>query len=224
MAILEPILTILPPPQLQLWPELDATPQHFTLYGGTALALRFGHRASADFDFFSNQPFEPDHLLQTLPYLKEAEPVQIAPNTLKCRVERGGPVLISFFGNLRLGQVAPRDQVQGRTLWVASALDLAGTKAAVVQKRAEAKDYIDIDVLFQHGVDLPTALAAGRVIYGRSFNPLITLKALSYFDDLPALPVDIQTRLRSAVAAVDLAKLPELTPYTQQSLEMAHMP
>jgi hypothetical protein len=224
MAILEPILTILPPQQLQLWPELDATPQHFTLYGGTALALRFGHRASADFDFFSNQPFDLDELVQTIPYLKEAEPIQVAPNTLKCRVERGGPVLISFFGNLRLGQVAPRDQVQGRTLFVASALDVAGMKVAVVQKRAEAKDYIDIDALLQHGVDLPTALAAGRVIYGRSFNPLITLKALCYFDDLPALPVDIQTRLRSAVAAVDLAKLPELTPYTQQPLEMAHTP
>jgi hypothetical protein len=224
MAILEPILTILPPPQLQLWAELDATPQHFTLYGGTALALRFGHRASADFDFFSNQPFEPDHLLQSIPYLKEAEPVQIAPNTLKCRVERGGPVLISFFGNLRLGQVAPRDQVRGRRLWVASALDVAGTKAAVVQKRAEAKDYVDIDLLLQQGVDLPTALAAGQAIYGCSFNPLITLKALSYFDDLPALPVDVKTRLRTAVAAVDLARLPELTPFAQRPAEKALTP
>ncbi len=38
--IFKPILTILPSPQLQLWPELDATPEHFTLYGGTALVLR----------------------------------------------------------------------------------------------------------------------------------------------------------------------------------------
>ena len=54
-----------------------------------------------------------------------------------------------------------------------------------MQKRAEAKDYLDIDALLQHGIDLPTALAAGRVIYGRSFNPVITLKALSFFDDVP---------------------------------------
>lgn len=58
--IFNPNLSILPPPQLQLWPELDATPEAFTLYGGTALALRLGHRASVDFDFFSNQPFDPD--------------------------------------------------------------------------------------------------------------------------------------------------------------------
>jgi hypothetical protein len=28
-------------------------------------------------------------------------------------------------------------------------------------------------------------LAAGAVVYGRSFNPMITLKALSYFEDVP---------------------------------------
>ena len=55
--IFSPDLSILPPPQLRLWPELDTTPATFTLYGGTALALRLGHRTSVDFDFFSNQPF-----------------------------------------------------------------------------------------------------------------------------------------------------------------------
>ena len=45
-----PDLSILPLPQLRLWSELDATPETFTLYGGSALALRFGHRSSVDFD------------------------------------------------------------------------------------------------------------------------------------------------------------------------------
>lgn len=45
-----PILDSLPPAQQRLWPELDATPDHFTLYGGTALALRLGHRISVDCD------------------------------------------------------------------------------------------------------------------------------------------------------------------------------
>jgi len=51
--VFTPNLSILPPPQLRLWSELDATPEAFTLYGGTALALRLGHRTSVDFDFFS---------------------------------------------------------------------------------------------------------------------------------------------------------------------------
>lgn len=220
----KPTLTILPPPQLRLWSELDATPEQFTLYGGTALALRLGHRASVDFDFFSNQPFDPDELAAAIPYLRKAERVQVAPNTLKCRVEREGPVLLSFFGGLGLGLVAPREMVEGKTLFVASLLDLAGTKVAVVQKRAEAKDYYDIDALLRRGVDLPTALTAGRIVYGLAFNPLITLKALSFFDDVPSLPADVRQRLSAAVEAVDLSALPALKPYLKRADENEHTP
>jgi hypothetical protein len=99
-------------------------------------------------------------------------------------------------------------------LYVASLLDIAGTKAAVVQKRAEVKDYLDIEALLRHGVDLPTILAAGAVVYGRQFNPLVTVKALSYFDDLPNLPAEVRIRLIAAVAAVDATQLPVLTAYS----------
>lgn len=214
--VLVPHLSMLPPPQKVLWPELAATPDIFTLYGGTALALRLEHRSSVDFDFFSSAPFDPDALALTLPYLRNAERVQMAPNTLTCRVDRGGPVLVSFFGDLGLGQVAAREQIQGMALYIASLLDIAGTKVAVVQKRAEQKDYLDIDALLRHGIDLPIALAAGAVVYGRSFNPLITLKALSYFDDVPGLAAEVRQRLSVAVAAVDLTKLPTLTPYMKR--------
>ena len=50
-ATFEPRLDILPESQRLLWPELDAVPSDFVLYGGTALALQFGHRVSEDFDF-----------------------------------------------------------------------------------------------------------------------------------------------------------------------------
>jgi hypothetical protein len=204
---------MLPPPQVRLWSELGATPEWFTLYGGTALTLRLGHRSSVDFDFFSDEAFDPERLASTLPYLQHAERIQMAPDTLTCRVDRGGGILVSFFGGLGLGRVAERDEVQGMTLHVASLLDLAGTKVAVVQKRAEVKDYLDMDAVLRHGVDLPLALAAGRVVYGSGFNPLITLKALSYYDDLPTLPNNVRARLRAAVEAVDVAKLPSLTPH-----------
>jgi hypothetical protein len=57
------------------------------------------------------------------------------------------------------------------------------------------------------------ALAAGSVVYGRRFNPLITLKALSFFDDVPMLSGDVRERLSTAVEAVDVTKLPALTAY-----------
>jgi hypothetical protein len=74
------------------------------------------------------------------------------------------------------------------------------------------RDYLDIDALIRHGIDLPTALAAGLVVYGRSFNPMITLKALSFFDDLPTLPADVQQRLTpSMLPASQRSRRPELT-------------
>ena len=159
-----------------------------------------------------------------IPYLKRAERVQVAPNTLTCRIERDGPILVSFFGDLGLGQSVPRDQVQGGVLYVAALLDLAGTKVAVVQKRAEAKDYLDIDAILQHGIDLPTALAAGRVVYGRGFNPLITLKAMSFFDDVPNLPADVRKRLSTAVEAVDPSRLSVLKSYDRRVDEKEYTP
>jgi len=214
--VFTPNLSTLPTAQRALWLELDATPDKFTLYGGTALALYLGHRTSVDFDFFSNASFDPDDLTKHVTYLKDAERIQVAPNTLTCRVDRGGPVLVSFFGDLNFGQVAEREQLEGMKLYVASLLDIAGTKAAVVQKRAEAKDYLDIDALLRHGIDLPTILAAGAVVYGRQFNPLVTVKALGYFDDLRGLPAEVRIRLAAAVAAVDVTQLPTLTAYSKR--------
>ena len=64
-------------------------------------------------------------------------------------------------------------------------IDLAGMKAVVVQQRPEAKDYLDLhEMIDKQVVDLPTALAAGQAKhYPSSFNPQLTLKALSYYED-----------------------------------------
>ena len=40
--------------QQELWTYLEEVPSDFVLYGGTAVALRYGHRESVDFDFFSS--------------------------------------------------------------------------------------------------------------------------------------------------------------------------
>ncbi len=51
MTRLAPRLDVLSAAQRALWPELAGLPRGFVLYGGTALALRLGHRVSVDFDF-----------------------------------------------------------------------------------------------------------------------------------------------------------------------------
>ena len=54
---------------------------------------------------------------------------------------------------------------------VASLLDVAGCKMAVVQSRAEGKDYRDIAALVENGITLQHALAAAKAIYGDQFEP-----------------------------------------------------
>jgi len=170
-----PRLGILPSSQLLAWKEFAAIPPEFALYGGTALALHLGHRRSVDFDFFSNRTFEPRELTATIPFLAGATITQQAPNTLGAIIDRAGPVRVSFFGVPGLERLRDPHVAPDNGLRVASLLDLAGTKASVVQQRAEAKDYIDIDAILADGrIGLPTALAAARAIYGPQFNPLIT--------------------------------------------------
>jgi hypothetical protein len=206
-------LDILPAAQKRLWPELARTPSHFTLYGGTAIALHLGHRQSVDFDFFSPAAFEPRSLLEQLPYLKGAVVRNSAANTLTVSVDRGDSIQLQFFGNLDLGQVAAAELAEGSRLEVASLVDLAGMKAAVVTQRAEVKDYLDIYALLTKAeISLSTMLAAAAIIYGAEFNPLVSLKAISYHDDpsLADLPENVRRALIEAVQHTNLSKLPTL--------------
>ncbi len=208
-----PRLDILPAPQRRLWDELAAVPAEFVLYGGTAIALHLGHRQSMDFDFFGSQLFDPAKLGADIPFMAAATITQREPNTLGGIVDRGGPVRLSFFGLPGIPHLAPPRVAPDNRLQVASLLDLAGTKASVVQQRAEAKDYRDLDAILRDGgIDLPTALAAAKAIYGTQFNPQITLKALSYFadGDLPRLAKTTKDRLAQAAREVDLDRLPTI--------------
>jgi Arc/MetJ family transcription regulator len=211
-SIFKPRLDILPPPQQRLWPELRELPEHFALYGDTAIALRLGHRVSIDFDFFGTEPIDPQTLLMALPVLQGAEVSQLEANSLTCMVDRGGAVQLSFFGVPRLKRLEPPAIADGHGMKVASLLDLAATKASVLQKRAASKDYIDLDALMVAGVSLASALAAGAALYGSAFNPQVTLKALVYYEDgdLDEVPEAVRERLRAAVRSVDLDALPRL--------------
>ena len=206
-----PLVHTLPRAQQELWPSLRGTPNNFVLYGGTAIALRLGHRESVDFDFFSNETFEAATLKASVPYLSGAPDLSRAPNSLSCRVPTETDfVRVSFYGSLDMRRVGTPDLVRDSGILVASVLDLAAAKAKVVQDRASAKDYIDLDAILQVGVSLADALGAAAAAYGPTFNPMLTAKALAYFadGDLPSLSSDVRTRLTAALAALDTGALP----------------
>jgi hypothetical protein len=105
---------------------------------------------------------------------------------------------------MSFGRVGTPDRAPDNGIWVASLLDLAATKMAVVQQRAEAKDYLDLYAILRSGVSLEDGLGAARALYEVQFNPAITLKALAYFEDgdLPSLPREIRAFLAEAAAKV----------------------
>jgi hypothetical protein len=100
--------------------------------------------------------------------------------------------------------------VRENGLWIASLLDLAALKLAVVQQRAEAKDYLDLYAILRSGISLEEGLGAARALYGAQFNPAITLKALAYFEDgdLPSIPPDITSCLAGTAARI--GSIPDL--------------
>ena len=204
MSTFAPHVQRLLPAQRRLWAELPQVPIGFVLYGGTAVGLWLGHRSSEDFDLFSSDPFVPAELLARMPFLAGGLLRQSEPNTLTLTVDREGPVKVSFFGGLRLGRVGEPERAPDTGLLVASRLDLADTKVAVVQQRAEQKDYLDVAALLRAGLGLADMLGAAAALYGEQFNPLISLKALSYFGDgdLPGLPDEVKDLLSRAAAAV----------------------
>ena len=204
---------ILPPAQRRLWPDLQSTPEQFTLYGGTALALRLSHRKSVDFDFFAGALVDGSELLESVPYLRGAKVRRLEPNTLTCSVRRGTAVRVSFFGGLTLRRVDPPDTARGPMIKVASLRDIAATKVSVIMKRAEVKDYIDIHALIaQAGLSLAEMLGCAQAVYGSAFEPLVALKALAYHDDpgLAALPKSVRVDLLRSIRDTDPNRLPRI--------------
>ncbi len=209
---MEPKLTILPKSQLNIWPQLGQIPSDFVLYGGTAIALRFGHRISVDFDFFSSRPLQGNKILE-LPLFENHTLLARTRNSLTLTVENPSPVKFQFFGELPLSRVGTPSLLPVPGIQVASPYDLFATKLKVIQDRGEKKDYLDIIEFIQQGYDLAKGIAAGVAVYRNNYNPSITLRAaVSFIDgDLPSLKKSERLILENAVAEFWSAKtkLPE---------------
>lgn len=207
MNVFDPLLSALPEPQRAVWPSLRGVQDlGFALYGGTAVALRLGHRVSVDFDFFTDRHFTPDTLRKRLPLLAEAQTLDGAADTLTVSLIPAGqrkPVKLSFFGGIDFGRVDTPSQSRDGVLWAASLLDLMSTKLKVLHDRVSAKDYIDLAALIEHGVPLGRAMGAARVMFGPAFEPAVTLKAMTWFNggDMELLDTKAREVLLKAVDA-----------------------
>lgn len=211
MNLIYPRLDVLPPAQQLLWPRLHEIGSDFILYGGTAIALQLGGRKSVDFDFFTDGDVNPADLHARYSFLDGATLLQRAKATATFSLGVPDPVKVSFFGTLDFGRVDEPSMFVDTGVHVAGLLDLAVQKVKVVQQRADKKDYIDICSLLRHGIPLPSMLAGAMALFPE-FNPMVTLKALTYFEDgdLRSLPGEDRDLLISVVSRIkEIPTLPK---------------
>jgi hypothetical protein len=204
-------MDILPPQQRRLWPSLrGATECGFVLYGGTAMALRLGHRASIDFDFFTEKPLARTRLFEAMPFLREVTVLQDEPDCLVLMTpeQELQPVKLSFFGAIGFGRVGQPQMTEDGIACVASLEDLMATKLKVILQRAESKDYLDIAAMLDAGADLAYGLASARALFGTSFQPSESLKAISYHADGDLGTLSAETKIRLVDAARSVRALP----------------
>ena len=211
---LTPQLSVLPPAQQALWPDLaPALEMGFVLYGGTAVALRLGHRVSVDFDFFRETQLDHDELRSALPFLANATILQEQPDALSVLVDKGGAgtVKLSFFGPVRFGRVGVPELTVDGVMQVASLTDLLATKLKTILQRAEAKDYIDLAALLRAGEALETGLAAAREMFQPGLQPSESLKAIAYFEGGDLATLSAEDRAFLSRTAAQVRGLPEIT-------------
>lgn len=185
------------------------------LYGGTAVALRLGHRQSVDFDFFKAADLPGrDMLIDAMPFVEDAQVVQEKKNSLTILTSvagsAGATVKVSFFGGVGFGRVGQPGVTSDGVLEIASREDLMSTKLKVILQRVAAKDYQDLAALVRAGVSLPHGLAAAKLMYGRNFQPTESLKALTYFHGGDLQEVSQQDRQTLIQAARDVGDLPDV--------------
>jgi predicted nucleotidyltransferase component of viral defense system len=168
----------LPTGTLGLLKDLSAHPalQQFSLVGGTALALRFGHRRSIDFDFFTPEPFDVESLADTL--CREVDGFETTGmNKIGLNALVAG--LKVDFVTYRYPLLAPPETQDGIRMF--SLEDIVGMKLSAITNRGARKDFYDLHVLIQH-LDVDRLIEIYRRKYP-SHDAMIVLRSMIYFDD-----------------------------------------
>ena len=181
----------------------DARLRHFTLVGGTALALQYQHRLSIDLDLFTPATFDSNKLEA---YLLEDYRFVTRDKFNNGLMGYCDAIKVDFIRH-NYPIVRPTIEVDG--LRMAHPLDIAAMKLnAISGNGTRVKDYYDMYVLLGE-FSLVEMLAAYEAKYPQS-GAIIATKSLTYFDDInferePALMIEpinfseVKARLRAAV-------------------------
>ncbi|QID32577.1 nucleotidyl transferase AbiEii/AbiGii toxin family protein [Pampinifervens florentissimum] len=152
----------------------------FYLAGGTALTIRYAHRLSEDFDFFTfpSHNFNANVLLEKLRNTT-AEIVSISDGTLIFFVEG---VKFSFF-NYPYPLLEEPELWKDLGVYIAKDRDILCMKAIAIAQRGSKKDFFDLWYLMnRNSISLHNLLEDLKKKY-ENYNLGIFLKSLTYFED-----------------------------------------
>ena len=166
--------------ELLAWIGNQTFADHFYLAGGTALALRIGHRKSVDLDFFSETDEVHARTRQILIQGFSGRHAQVIENVDGNLLLLVDGLHVGFF-SYAYRLLEPAATVENVPL--ASLLDTGLMKLDAVIGRGSRKDFIDLYVITQQ-IPLPNLLRAGERKYQqvRDF-PLMALEGLLQFDN-----------------------------------------
>jgi hypothetical protein len=172
-------------PTKALFGKLTQCPwlSEFYLAGGTALALRLGHRTSVDLDFFSEKSFDEGRMIENLTKVGELEVLQKGPESVTGILDG---VKLSF-----LGYPYPmlKPAIMFRGTFIASVEDIAAMKLDALSSRGTKRDFIDLYCIAKH-LPLSEILALFQEKFAAvHYNLLHVKKSLAYFDDADSDPL-----------------------------------
>ncbi len=152
----------------------------FYLGGGTAVALRLGHRRSHDLDWFTTKRV--GDLMALLAGLRD-EGIRLRATfldvgTVHGEMYRARVSLLEY----RYPLLREPDQLTGFRCRVAAIEDLACMKLSAVAQRGSKKDFIDLYAIAQEGIPLSQMLDLYRTKYSIADISHV-LYSLTYFDD-----------------------------------------
>lgn len=161
--------------QLLDMPELAS----FSLVGGTALSLVYGHRISIDLDLFSDIKFDQNIVINALRqkftegFIYEGEFNHFG---IFCFVENVKVDLVPYIHPL----IRPIQVIDGIRMF--SLEDIAAMKIQAILGRGKKKDFWDIAELFKH-FKLKEIIAFYKEKFPSQMLLISIPQALSYFDD-----------------------------------------
>lgn len=169
----------------------DILPSKTYLAGGTATALYLGHRLSIDLDFFSDEEFNTDTVLENLRKYFTDLTIEIAEEkTLICQIitpEKQVTRFSLFHYPYPLIEHFLELEIKGMSgpLRIADIPDIIAMKAVAIVQRGSAKDFVDLYFLMNHtDIQITELYSLVRKKYSLEENYLYHINtALSYFDD-----------------------------------------